>query len=89
MPVSPAVAAEEVIPVQHAVAPTVRPEPKPLAVLQKVFGYSSFRGKQQAVIETLVDGNDAVVLFPTGAGKSLCYQIPALCGVGSASSSRR
>ena len=36
MPVSPAVAAEEVIPVQHAVAPTVRPEPKPLAVLQKV-----------------------------------------------------
>ncbi|CTQ44388.1 DNA helicase RecQ [Roseibium aggregatum] len=84
MPVSPAVAAEEVIPVQHAVAPTVRPEPKPLAVLQKVFGYSSFRGKQQAVIETLVDGNDAVVLFPTGAGKSLCYQIPALCrrGVG-------
>ncbi|TYC79954.1 DNA helicase RecQ [Stappia sp. BW2] len=84
MPVSPAVAVEDVIPVQHAAAPTVRPEPKPLAVLQKVFGYSSFRGKQQAVIETLVDGKDAVVLFPTGAGKSLCYQIPSLCrsGVG-------
>ncbi|WP_428649425.1 DNA helicase RecQ [Roseibium sp.] len=65
-------------------APAVRPDPKPLAVLEKVFGYSSFRGKQQAVIDTLVDGKDAVVLFPTGAGKSLCYQIPALCrrGVG-------
>ncbi|MCX2724420.1 DNA helicase RecQ [Roseibium salinum] len=84
MSVSPATAADEIPPVQPHAAPAIRPEPKPLAVLQKVFGYSSFRGKQQAVIETLVDGNDAVVLFPTGAGKSLCYQIPALCrrGVG-------
>lgn len=84
MPVSPAIAAQDALPVQPAVAPPVLPEPKPLAVLQQVFGYSSFRGKQQAVIETLSDGNDAVVLFPTGAGKSLCFQIPALCrrGVG-------
>ncbi|WP_269584329.1 DNA helicase RecQ [Roseibium sp. Sym1] len=84
MSVSPAIAAEEAIPAQAPPAPTVRPEPKPLAVLQKVFGYSNFRGKQQAVIDTLVDGGDAVVLFPTGAGKSLCFQIPALCrrGVG-------
>jgi len=84
MSVSPAIAAEEAAPYQSAPAPAVRAEPKPLAVLQKVFGYSSFRGKQQAVIDTLVDGKDAVVLFPTGAGKSLCYQIPALCrrGVG-------
>ncbi len=84
MSVSPAIAADDTSQMQPASAPVVRPEPKPLAVLQKVFGYGSFRGKQQAVIDTLVDGRDAVVLFPTGAGKSLCYQIPALCrqGVG-------
>ncbi|MES0883261.1 DNA helicase RecQ [Roseibium sp. SCP14] len=84
MPVSPAIAADETTPAPINDAPLVRPEPKPLAVLQKVFGYSDFRGKQHAVIDTLIDGNDAVVLFPTGAGKSLCYQIPALCrqGVG-------
>lgn len=56
----------------------------PLAVLKRVYGYSAFRGKQAAVVEQVVSGGDAVVLFPTGAGKSLCYQIPALCrdGVG-------
>ncbi|GGB47623.1 ATP-dependent DNA helicase RecQ [Roseibium aquae] len=51
----------------------------PKAILESVFGYSSFRGRQGEVIDTLVAGRDAVVLFPTGAGKSLCYQIPALC----------
>ena len=56
----------------------------PLAILKQVYGYSSFRGKQQQVVEHVVSGGDAVVLFPTGAGKSLCFQIPALCrdGVG-------
>ncbi|MBB2691349.1 UNVERIFIED_ORG: ATP-dependent DNA helicase RecQ [Rhizobium esperanzae] len=56
----------------------------PLEVLKHVYGYSSFRGKQQQVVEHVVSGGDAVVLFPTGAGKSLCFQIPALCrdGVG-------
>jgi ATP-dependent DNA helicase RecQ len=56
----------------------------PLDVLKRVYGYSAFRGEQQAVIEHVVAGGDAVVLFPTGAGKSLCFQIPALCrrGVG-------
>ncbi|MCJ9750952.1 DNA helicase RecQ [Neorhizobium sp. BETTINA12A] len=56
----------------------------PLDVLKRVYGYSSFRGKQAAVVEQVVSGGDAVVLFPTGAGKSLCFQIPALCrdGVG-------
>lgn len=56
----------------------------PHAVLKQVYGYDQFRGKQAAVVERVVTGGDAVVLFPTGAGKSLCYQIPALCreGVG-------
>jgi ATP-dependent DNA helicase RecQ len=56
----------------------------PLAILKQVYGYSAFRGKQADVVRRVVSGGDAVVLFPTGAGKSLCYQIPALCrdGVG-------
>jgi ATP-dependent DNA helicase RecQ len=47
-------------------------------LLQSVFGYPSFRGQQQAVVEHLGEGGDALVLMPTGGGKSLCYQIPAL-----------
>ncbi len=56
----------------------------PLGILNRVYGYPAFRGKQQQVVEHVVSGGDAVVLFPTGAGKSLCFQIPALCreGVG-------
>ncbi|WP_018897446.1 DNA helicase RecQ [Rhizobium sp. 2MFCol3.1] len=59
-------------------------ERTPLGILNHVYGYPAFRGKQQAVVEHVVDGGDALVLFPTGAGKSLCFQIPALCrdGVG-------
>ena len=49
-----------------------------LDILQSVFGYASFRGQQQAIVEQLTDGGDALVLMPTGGGKSLCYQIPAL-----------
>lgn len=50
----------------------------PLSVLNHVFGFDAFRGPQQAVIDALVSGQDALVLMPTGGGKSLCYQIPAL-----------
>ncbi|MQY35470.1 ATP-dependent DNA helicase RecQ [Streptomyces sp. RB17] len=49
-----------------------------LATLHRVFGYEAFRGEQKAIIEHVVAGRDAVVLMPTGGGKSLCYQIPAL-----------
>lgn len=52
--------------------------PDPLFVLREVFGYPSFRGQQEAVVRHVVAGGDALVLMPTGSGKSLCYQIPAL-----------
>jgi ATP-dependent DNA helicase RecQ len=50
--------------------------------LRRVFGYAEFRGDQEAVIDTVLAGGDALVLFPTGGGKSLCYQIPALLRTG-------
>jgi len=61
------------------------PQHTPQHYLEHVFGYREFRGPQQAIIETLMAGDDALVIMPTGGGKSLCYQIPALarhgCGV--------
>ncbi|MEE9330915.1 MAG: DNA helicase RecQ [Methylophilaceae bacterium] len=54
----------------------------PLEILQTTFGYASFRDKQQAIVEHVIAGQDALVLMPTGGGKSLCYQIPALAREG-------
>ncbi|MSP86201.1 MAG: DNA helicase RecQ [Methylotenera sp.] len=60
------------------------PNSPALQTLHEVFGYSAFRGEQQAVVDHVVSGGDALVLMPTGGGKSLCYQLPALLreGVG-------
>ena len=50
----------------------------PQRILQEVFGYGAFRGQQREIVEHLAGGGDALVLMPTGGGKSLCYQIPAI-----------
>ena len=56
----------------------------PIEVLQKIYGYSAFRGNQLDIIKHILEGNNAFVLMPTGGGKSICYQIPSICieGVG-------
>jgi ATP-dependent DNA helicase RecQ len=54
----------------------------PQHILQAVFGYNQFRHQQQAIVEHVIAGDDALVLMPTGGGKSLCYQIPALAREG-------
>jgi superfamily II DNA helicase RecQ len=50
----------------------------PSSILREVFGYAAFRGPQAAIIQHVTAGGDALVLMPTGGGKSLCYQIPAI-----------
>ena len=54
------------------------PSADPLSILHEVFGYPAFRGDQAEVVAHVVGGGDALVLMPTGGGKSLCYQVPAI-----------
>jgi ATP-dependent DNA helicase RecQ len=56
----------------------------PAAALRRVFGFPGFRGQQQDVVRHVIAGGDALVLMPTGGGKSICYQVPALCRPGTA-----
>ncbi|TDK20491.1 DNA helicase RecQ [Luteimonas aestuarii] len=56
----------------------------PEALLRRVFGHAAFRGEQAAIVEHVATGHDALVLMPTGGGKSLCYQLPALLRDGTA-----
>ncbi|MBP6252465.1 MAG: DNA helicase RecQ, partial [Rubrivivax sp.] len=61
-----------------AVPETRLPAADPLAILHEVYGYAAFRGAQQAIVDHVNAGGDALVLMPTGGGKSLCYQVPAI-----------
>ena len=57
---------------------TIPPSATPAAILRDVFGYHAFRGAQAAIVDHVLAGGDALVLMPTGGGKSLCYQVPAI-----------
>ena len=50
--------------------------------LKSIFGFNSFKGRQEEIIKNLQDGNDSLVIMPTGGGKSMCYQLPALIDEG-------
>ena len=52
--------------------------PDPVEVLHRVFGYDEFRGDQAAIVDQVIAGGDAVVLMPTGGGRSITYEVPAL-----------
>ena len=70
-------------------APAAHPSDRAREILQRVFGYAQFRGPQEAIVDHMTGGGDALVLMPTGGGKSLCYQIPALLRAGTGCRRRR
>ena len=67
----------------------LEPQADPRALLHDVFGFSAFRGEQEAIVRCVAGGEDALVVMPTGSGKSLCYQIPRSCAPAPGSSSAR
>ena len=82
---SPSAAGGRTLPVTAPAAPpkaTPSRFPSAIEALRTVYGYESFRGDQAAVVEQVISGGDAVVLMPTGGGKSVCYQVPALVRAG-------
>ena len=54
----------------------------PLEILQKYWGYQTFRPMQEDIVRSILDGHDTLALLPTGGGKSICFQVPALCKEG-------
>jgi ATP-dependent DNA helicase RecQ len=64
--------------VPFALMPPLPTSADPATLLHEVFGYTDFRGHQAAIVEQVIGGGDALVLMPTGGGKSLCYQVPAI-----------
>src|SRR6187455_594329 len=68
----------------HLPEPTADLQSAAHQVLSAVFGYAAFRGQQGEIVEHVAGGGDALVLMPTGGGKSLCYQVPALMREGCA-----
>jgi len=70
------------VPVGNAKQPMALVNADPAQVLAEVFGYPAFRGPQEAIVKHICAGGSALVLMPTGGGKSLCYQLPALCREG-------
>jgi len=53
-------------------------------ILKRIFGFDSFKGNQEIIIRNLLDGNDTFVIMPTGGGKSMCFQLPAMISEGTA-----